>query len=147
MQSKYNTRPLNMMKTCAFIAIRACMYPISTEETERARANVVLDSRSIRARKPLFYANLTTHPASNKLFARSSPFMDGTEKDRYRGPSPFVRTICRSRRRKYDQIFVANKAHGRVDKYLSNVIDTPTNLHPIWLLNQKKWAKNPHVPL
>lgn len=31
-----------------------------------------------------------------------------------RGPSPLlsIDTICRSRRRKYDQMFATNKAHG-----------------------------------
>lgn len=48
-----------------------------------ARANVVFDSRSIRARKPLFYANLTALVASNKLFARSSPFYGQYSTERY----------------------------------------------------------------
>lgn len=85
------------------------------------------DTRSIRARKPLFYANLRARCASNKLFARSSPFMGGIE--RFAFPFCSVRilrcTICRSRRRKRDQIFAANKAYGG-DKYLSDVTDPPT---------------------
>lgn len=90
---------------------------VAVRRAERAKANVVLDSRSIRARKPLFYANLAAFAASNKLFARSSPFMVGTERDLYtreggRSPLLSVGTICRSRRRKYGQIFAANKAYG-----------------------------------
>jgi len=111
------------IKQCAqkqahFIATGACItiHIHAVRPAERAKANVVLDSRSIRARKPLFYANLAAFAASNKLFARSSPFMDGTERDLYtregRSPLLSVGTICRSRRRKYDQIFAANKAYG-----------------------------------
>jgi len=127
------------MRARATNASRSASRRVNTM-CEHAGANVVPDSRSIRARKPLFYANPATHAASNKLFARSSRFTVQRERGRkgkrerypYRGSVPLYSvlcTICRSRRRKYDQIFAANKAHGGADKYLSDVTDTRTNLH------------------
>jgi len=100
---------------------------------EYVRANVVLDSRSIRARKPLFYANLTALVASNKLFARSGPFMGDTERfviREKRGPSPPLYSLS--------VLFVARGVVNTTkclplikpvatDKYLSDVMDPPTN--------------------
>lgn len=126
-KSKYWTQ-CTVLSTCIrlFIVTGACV------SAEHARANVVLDSRSIWARKPLFYANLATLVASNKLFARSSPFMGGTERDPYTSEERAVPLHSLS------VLFVArgvvntNKCLLLIkpvatDKYLLNVMDPPTN--------------------
>jgi len=95
----------------------------------------VLDSRSIRARKPLFYANLTTLTASNKLFARSSPFMGGTERFVHMREERAGRVPLYS----LSVLFVARGAVNTTkclplikpvaaDKYLSGIMDPPNTL-------------------
>lgn len=84
------------------------------------------DTRSIRARKPLFYANLA-HAARviNYSLGRVRLWAACTERLArfpFRSARILRYTICRSRRRKYGQIFAANKAYGG-DKYLSDVTD------------------------
>lgn len=118
------------------IPTNACIsVVIRSRRAEHARANVMLDTRSIRARKPLFYANLAAHAARviNYSLGRVRLWTAQRGRERERYAFPFYSAFSTS------VLFVAPGAVNTTkylplikptagDKYLSDATDPPTNL-------------------